>query len=242
MIINGKEYNRQNLGKIFDYAMLSPDVTREQVKHHLELAIKYNVSGVHCNPYWLPMIADTLEGTGIETGICPSFPVGCDSTAMKVHQIEEHCKVLRGRPACVDTVVNIGLLRGGELDEFTNDLREIVKVSHSYGYVVKSILETTFLTDEQIADGTKCAVEAGVDFVKCASGRSGCADLHALQIMKANAPSNIKLKFSAMGTLNLTEQTIMGLTIGASMFGTGYAHKIIEELETYYKDLVITTK
>ena len=159
-----------------------------------------------------------------------------------VDKREEYCKVLKGRPACVDTVVNIGLLRGGKLDEFTNDLREVVKVSHNYGYVVKSILETPVLTDEQIAAGTKCAVEAGVDFVKCASGRSGCADLHALQIMKANAPENVKLKFSALGILNLAEQTIMGLAIGASMFGTGYAHKIIEDLETYYKDFVITTK
>ncbi len=242
MIINGKEYNRQNLGKIFDYAMLSPDVTREQVENHLKLAVKYNVSGVHCNPYWIPLVKERLMDTDIETGICPSFPVGCASTKMKVYQVEEYCKFLEGRPACVDMVVNIGLLRGGELKEFTNDISEVCKVAHHYGYDMKAILETTFLNDQQIADGAKCAAEAGVDFVKAASGRSGVADLHAMHIMKANVPSNIKLKFSAMGTVNLTEQTIMGLTIGCSMFGTGYAHKIIEELETYYKDLVITTK
>lgn len=242
MIINGKEYNRQNLGKLFDYAMLSPDVTREQVKKHLELAIKYNVSGVHCNPYWIPLVADTLEGTGIQTGIVPSFPVGCDSTKMKVHQVEEYCKFLHGRPGCVDSVVNIGLLRGGELKEFTNDIKELVKLSHYYGYDFKCILETTFLTDEQVATAAKCAAEAGVDYVKAASGRSGCADLKHLNIIKANVPEGQKFKFSAMGTINVTEQTIMGLTIGATLFGTGYAHRIIEEIETYYKDLVITTK
>lgn len=244
MILNGKEYNRQNLGKLFDYALLSPDVTRDQVKAHVERAIKYNVNAVHCNPYWLPMIADMLEGTDIQTGIVPSFPVGCDNTEMKVRQIEEYCKVLHGRPACVDTVVNIGLLRGGELEEFTNDLREIVKVGHSHGYVVKSILETTFLNDEQIATGTRCAVEAGVDVVKAASGRSGTADLRVMNIVKQNIPdlSKVQMKFSALGTLSVTEQTIMGMVIGCTMFGTGYAHQIIEEMETYYKDLVITTK
>ena len=244
MILNGKEYNRQNLGKLFDYALLSPDVTRAQVEAHLQRAIKYNVNAVHCNPFWLPLVADTLEGTGIETGIVPSFPIGCDATYMKVRQIEEYCKVLKGRPACVDTVVNVGLLRGGELDAFTDDLREIVKVSHGHGYVVKSILETTFLTDEQIATGTRCAVEAGVDVVKAASGRSGTADLRIMNIVKANIPdlNKVKMKFSALGTLSVTEQTIMGLVIGCTMFGTGAAHQIIEEMETNYKNLVITTK
>ncbi len=243
MILNGKEYNRENLGKLFDYALLSPDVTRAQVEAHLQRAIKYNVNAVHCNPYWLPLVADTLEGTGIETGIVPSFPVGCDDTYMKVRQIEEYCKVLHGRPACVDTVVNIGLLRGGELEAFTDDLREIVKVSHGHGYVVKSILETTFLTDEEIAAGTRCAVEAGVDVVKAASGRSGTADLRVMNIVKANIPdlNKVKMKFSALGTTSVTEQTIMGLVIGCTMFGTGYAHQIIEEMEANYKNLVITT-
>jgi len=239
MIINGKEYTRENLGKIFDYAMLNSDVTRDQIKGHLEKAIKYNVSGVHCNPYWLPLVADTLEGTGIETGICPSFPFGCDSTKMKINQIEEYCKVLKGRPGCVDTVVNVGLLRGGEYDAFTDDLREIVKVSHSYGYVVKSILDTPYLTDEQVAIASRCAAEAGVDYVKSATGRSGLADLRHIEIMKANIPSNVKVKFAAMGTENLTAKTIMGLAMGVSLFGTGYAHQIIEEIDQYYSDLVI---
>ncbi len=240
MIINGKEYTRENLGKLFDYAMLSPDTTREQIKGHLEKAIRYNVNGVHCNPYWLPLIADTLEGTGIETGICPSFPFGADSTEMKIRQIETYCKVLNGRPGCVDTVTNVGLLRGGEFDAYTEDLREIVKVGHAYGYTVKAILETTLLTDGQVADASKCAAEAGVDFVKCASGRSGIADLRHIEIMKANVPSTVKLKFSAMGTASITALTIMGLAMGVSIFGTGYAHQIIEEIETYYKDLVIS--
>ena len=76
MIINGKEYTRENLGKIFDYAMLNHDVTREQVQEHVRKGIYYNVNGIHCNPVWVPMIADMLEGTGIETGICPAFPFG----------------------------------------------------------------------------------------------------------------------------------------------------------------------
>ena len=239
MIINGKEYTRENLGKCFDYAMLNHDVTREQIKEHVRKAIQYNVNGVHCNPYWLPMIADMLEGTGIETGICPAFPFGCVSTEEKVRTVEDLCKVMHGRPSCVDTVVNVGLLRGGEYKAFTEDIKAVADTAHAHGYICKSILETPFLTDEEIATACKCAVEAGVDFVKAASGRSGVAQLREIEIMKANVPANVKIKHAGMGTTNLTHIVIMGLAIGVSLFGNGFAHQVIEEVDQYYKDLVI---
>ena len=241
MIINGKEYNKDNLGKVFDYAMLGHNVTREQIQEHVRMAIKYNVNGVHCNPYWLPMIADMLEGTGIETGICPAFPFGCVDTKTKVWQVEELCKELQGRPSCVDTVVNVGLLRGGEFKAFTEDIKAVADVAHSYGYVCKSILETPFLTDQEIADATKGAVEAGVDYVKAASGRSGVAQLREIQIMKENIPENVKIKHAGIGETNLTHIVISGLAMGVSLFGNGFAHKVIEDVERFYKDLVITT-
>lgn len=239
MIINGKEYTKENLGKCFDYAMLSPDVTRADVEEHLRKAIKYNVNGVHCNPCWLPLVADTLEGTGIQAGIIPAFPFGAVDTKTKVAQVKDGCEILNGRPGCVDVVVNVGLLRGGELKAFTEDIREVCKVSHDYGYVVKSILETPYLTDEQIADGCKCAVEAGTDYVKTASGRSGVSELKAVEIMKASIPEHVGIKFAGLGTTNLTSLVIMGLAKGVSLFGNGFAHDIIEEVDTHYKDLVI---
>ena len=239
MIINGKTYDRSNLGKVFDYAMLNHNVTRADIEGHVKKAIEYNVNGVHCNPYWLPMIADMLEGTGIETGICPAFPFGAVDTKAKVQQVEELCKVMRGRPACVDTVVNVGLLRGGEYKAFTEDIKAVAEVAHAHGYIMKSILETPFLTDEEIAIACHCAVDAGVDFVKAASGRSGVAQLREIEIMKKNVPPHIRIKHAGMGTTNLTHIVIMGLAMGVSLFGNGFAHNVIEEIETWYKDLVI---
>ena len=242
MIINGKEYNRSNLGKVFDYAMLNHNVTREDIEGHVRRAIEYNVNGVHCNPYWVPLIADMLEGTDIETGIVPAFPFGCSSTAEKVHEVEELCKVMRGRPSCVDAVTNVGLLRGKEYDAYKEDIREIVKVAHSHGYICKAILETPFLTDDEIAAATVCAVEAGVDFVKAASGRSGTAQLREIEIMKANIPEGVKIKHAGLDRINLTHVVIMGLSIGVSIFGNGFAHQAIEEIDRWYKDLVIDNR
>ena len=242
MIINGKEYNRSNIGKLFDYAMLNHDVTRADIQNHVKKAIELNVNGVHCNPYWLPMIADMLEGTGIQTGIIPSFPFGCSDTNSKLMQIESDCRILKGRPGCVDAVGNVGLVRGGELKAYTDDLKEIVKVGHEYGYPVKIILETPFLTDDQIADACKCATEAGADYVKTASGRSGVSEMHAVDIMKANISPNMGIKYAGMGPTNVTALVILGLSKGVSLFGNGFAHVVIDEVEKYYSNLVIENK
>ena len=110
MIINGKEYTRENLGKIFDYAMLNHDVTREQVQEHVRKGIYYNVNGIHCNPVWVPMIADMLEGTGIETGICPAFPFGAADVEDKAHQAERMANIL------------LDEFRGGKLGRITLEL------------------------------------------------------------------------------------------------------------------------
>jgi deoxyribose-phosphate aldolase len=118
----------------------------------------------------------------------------------------------------------------------------MVEVTHSYGYPVKSIMENAMLTDEQLAIGCQCAAEAGVDFVKAASGRGGSPRMETIYIMRANIPDHVGIKFAGYGTYNLTQLTIMGLVSGADLFGTGYAHDIIEEIDRHYKDLVINNK
>ena len=242
MIINGKEYTRENLGKIFDYAMLASDATKEMIQEHIKKAIKYNVNGVYCNPYWVPMVADMLEGTDIETGLVPDFPFGAATTSMKLKELEEMCKVMKGRPAAIDFVINIAALKGKDYELFSKEAKEIISMGHSYGYKVKAIMENASLTDEEIAIGCRYVTEAGADWVKCATGRAASPRMETIKIMRANIPDDVKIKFAGYGTYCLTQLTIMGLATGAELFGTGYAHDIIEEIERNYKDLVITTK
>lgn len=242
MRINGKEYNRGNLGKLFDYAMLNHDVTREQVREHVRRGIAYNVNGIHCNPIWVPMIADMLEGTGIETGICPAFPFGAVSTAEKARQAEELIRVLRGRPGCMDYVVNVGALKGGDYALFAEEAKTMVTLGHDNGLTVKSILENAMLTDEELAAGCRIVSEAGIDYVKAASGRGGSPAMSTLFLMRQNIDPRVKIKFAGYGTYCLAQLTVMGLASGASLFGTGFAHAIIEELEQNYSDLVIENR
>lgn len=68
------------------------------IREHVKKAIKYNVNGVYCNPYWVPFVAELLDGTDIETGLVPDFPFGAATTSMKIKELEEMCKVVNGRP------------------------------------------------------------------------------------------------------------------------------------------------
>jgi len=240
MIINGVEYTREMIAGMIDYAVLNPDTTEQQVRDSVKRGIQYGVKGVHTNPLWMSLVADLLEGTGVETAIVAAFPFGALPTMYKVHEVENLCKVLRGRPGCIDFVTNVGALKGGDYKAYTEDIKAIVDVGHSYGYEVKSIMESALLTDDELATGCKCAAEAGVDFVKTSSGRNGSPNVKSVKIMRANVPASIGVKFSGFGGFNPAQLTIMAIAAGATRLGTRRAPEIIDEIDTYYKDLVIS--
>lgn len=239
MIINGKTYDRAALAALMDFAVLDPGTTAAELAASAKTAIRYGFKGLHPNLIWVERTADLLEGTGVETGIVAAFPFGTLPTCEKVREVEAACKAMRGRPACVDFVTNVGALRGGDYETYKNDIAEVVKAGHAYGYVVKSIMESALLTDEELALGCRLAKEAGVDFVKTSSGRNGSPDVRHVAIMREAVGEEIGVKFSGFGGFNAAPLAVMAIAAGATRLGTRRADKIIEEIETYYSDWVI---
>ncbi|HHW03652.1 MAG TPA: deoxyribose-phosphate aldolase [Thermoanaerobacterales bacterium] len=239
MKIKGVEYTKEKLASIVDYAVLDPDTTESKIKEVCQLAKKYGFKGVHPNPYWASLVADELEGTGIETGLVVSFPFGANPTTFKVHEAKELVKILNKRPGCIDMVTNIGRLKDKEYDLYTNDIAEVVKVGHEAGIEVKAILEVAMLTDDEVKAACECAVKAGVDFVKTSTGRGGNPTIKHVKIMRSSVPSNVGVKFSGYGNYNPAQLTIMALAAGATRLGTRRAPEIIDEIEAYFKDLVV---
>lgn len=155
------------------------------IREHVKKAIKYNVNGVYCNPYWVPLVAELLDGTDIETGLVPDFPFGAATTSMKIKELEEMCKVVNGRPAAIDFVINIAALKDKKYDLFKKEAKEIIDMGHSYGHPVKAIMENASLTDEEIAIGCQYVTEAGADWVKCATGRAASPRMETIKIMQS---------------------------------------------------------
>lgn len=239
MVINGVLYDRVRLAALMDFAVLDPGTTESELRNCAETAIRYRFCGMHPNLIWAEHTADLLEGTGIETGIVAAFPFGTLPTCEKVREVEVACRAMRGRPACVDFVTNVGALRGGDYATYSHDIAEVVKAGHAYGYVVKSIMESSLLTDEALAVGCQLAAEAGVDFVKTSSGRNGSPDVRSIGIMREATGGKTGVKFSGFGGYNAAPLAIMAIAAGATRLGTRRADAIIEEIDTCYQNLTI---
>ncbi len=240
MIIHGVEYTSEKLAGMIDYAILDPDTTEKTIREGCKLAVQYKFKGVHPNPYWVELTADLLEGTGIETGAVLSFPFGANPTAFKVHEAKEMVKALKGRPACIDVVTNIGRLKDKDYKLYTEDIAAVVKVGHDAGLEVKSILEVALLTDDEVEAGCDCAVKAGVDFVKCSTGRGGNPAIKHVKIMRETVPLEVGVKFSGYGSYNPAQLTIMAIAAGANRLGTRRGPQIIDEISKYFSDLNVS--
>lgn len=240
MIINGVEYTSKKLAGMIDYAILDPDTTEKAIREACKLAMEYGFKGVHPNPYWVELTADLLEGTGIETGAVLSFPFGANPTSFKIHEAQELVKVLKGRPACIDVVTNVGRLKDKQYAFYAEDIAAVVKVGHDAGLEVKAILEVALLSDDEVKAGCECAVNAGVDFVKCSTGRGGNPSIKHVRIMRQTVPPDVGVKFSGYGSYNPAQLTIMAIAAGASRLGTRRGPQIIDEIERYFCDVNVS--
>lgn len=240
MIINGVEYTTAKLAGMIDYAILDADTTEGAIREACKLAMQYSFKGVHPNPYWVELTADLLEGTGIETGAVLSFPFGANPTSFKVHEARELVKILKGRPACIDVVTNIGRLKDKEYKIYTDDIAAVVNVGHDAGLEVKAILEVVLLTDEQVKIACECAVKAEVDFVKCSTGRGGNPSIKHVRIMRQTVPPEVGVKFSGYGSYNPAQLTIMAIAAGASRLGTRRGPQIIDEIQQFFSEINVS--
>lgn len=239
MLINGIEYTKEKIAGMTDFAVLDPQTDSKKIVEVCNLAKKYVFKGVHPNPVWAERVAQELEGTGIETGLALAFPFGALPTQLKVNEAVEMCRLMNKRPACIDMVTAVGHLKDKDYKYYTNDIAEVVKVAHDNGYVFKSILEVALLSDEEIETATKCACEAGVDYVKTSSGRNGNPSVKAVKIMRKTAPKEVGVKFAGYGGFNPAQLTVMAIASGASVLGTRMAPQIIDELFAWDADMVI---
>ena len=105
---------------------------------------------------------------------------------------------------------------------------------------MKSILEVALLTDDEVKAGCECAVKAGVDFVKCSTGRGGSPSIKHVRIMRQTVPPEVGVKFSGYGSYNPAQLTIMAIAAGASRLGTRRGPQIIDEINKYFSDVVVS--
>ena len=221
-----------DIAKMLDHSTLQPFLTEEDIRKGCELALKYDCASVCARPCDVPILAEMLKGSDVKVCTVIGFPHGSHETAIKVAEaklaLEEGCQEL-------DMVLNIGKMIHGDHDYVKSEIQQIADLAHANNAIVKVILETCYLTDEQKKIACQLSEEAGADFVKTSTGygSKGCT-IDDLKLMRAAVSANVRVKGS--GGIRDLDTVLSARAVGASRCGVSATAKIMEEAEARYAE------
>ncbi len=220
------------LNKYFDHTLLKPEATNEQIDKLLEEAREYDFYSVCVNTCYVSRCYDALKDTDVKVAAVVGFPLGACTTQSKVFETRE---AFMDGASEVDMVLNVGKFKSGDNDYIRDDIRAVAEAAHSFGGIVKVILETCLLTDEEIEEACKLSMEAGADFVKTSTGFSkGGATAEHVALMKKTVGDHLMVK--ASGGIRDYDQCMKMIEAGADRIGASASVKIMEVYNSEYQN------
>jgi deoxyribose-phosphate aldolase len=212
---------KYEMAKWIDHTLLKPDATQEQVEKICAEAKEYSFASVCINPTWVSLCYKLLRGTDVKVCTVIGFPLG--STLPEVKASETRQVISNGAQE-VDMVINIGALKSGDLALVEHDIRSVVRSAGRK--VVKVILETCLLTDEEKVSASAIAQKAGADFVKTSTGFStGGATVADVALMRKVVGSGMGVK--ASGGVRSYEEACKMVEAGATRIGASASVAIV---------------
>lgn len=220
--------------QLIDHTLLKPEATAAQIEKLCQEAREYGFGAVCVLPTWVPDAAAWLKGTPVKTGTVVGFPLGGNTTAVKV--LETTQAIAQGAQE-IDVVLNIGALKSGADQQVREELAQVVKAAGrpeaevpEAKVIVKVILETSLLTREEKIRACLLAQAAGADFVKTSTGfgPSG-ATASDVRLMRETIGPNMGIK--ASGGIRTLEQAEALLAAGATRLGTSAGVALVQEWE-----------
>ena len=219
---------RKELARLIDHALLNPSLTAEDVRRGCQDAIKHSLFAVTVNPAHVRLAAETLQGSSVRVCSVVSFPFGLSTTDAKV--FETKTAISQGAVE-IDMVMNFSALRSGLTDFVLNDIRSVVEEAEraSKEIVVKVILETCYLSQEEKTRACEVAIDAGADFVKTSTGfGSSGATVEDVRLLRKVVGRSIGVK--AAGGIRSLQHVLSMIEAGANRIGTSSSVFIIEAL------------
>lgn len=212
------------ISALIDHTLLRPEATAADIRKLCQEARRYGFASVCVNPYWTPLAAAELAGSPVKVCSVVGFPLGASATAIKVAETET---AVRAGAREIDMVLNIGELRGGNREAVRADIEAVVAAAHREGAIVKVILETALLDDEQKIAACKLAQQAGAEFVKTSTGFSTQgATVHDVELMRRTVGPKMGVK--AAGGIRTLEDLQKMVAAGATRIGASSGVKIAE--------------
>jgi deoxyribose-phosphate aldolase len=202
------------MNKYIDHTLLKQNATRQQIITLCEEARNYDFASVCVNPTWVKTCAQQLNGSDVKVCTVIGFPLGATTTEVKAYETRN---AIENGATEIDMVINIGALKDKHLSLVTEDIRAVKSAAGKL--IVKVIIETCLLSDEEKVLACEAAVEAGADFVKTSTGFSTAgATVEDVALMKSVVGSKALVK--AAGGVRTYEDLVAMIEAGADRIGT----------------------
>ncbi len=215
------------IAALIDHTLLKPDSSRSEVEKLCAEARRASFASVCINPFWVRLAKRELEGSPVRVCTVIGFPLGANATETKLAEAQT---ALADGATELDMVQNVGALRSGDLPTVLDELKGLADLAHSRGALLKVIIETALLSDEEKRTSCKLAAEAGADFVKTSTGfaAGGGATAADVKLMRSIVGPAIGVKASGgVRTLAALREMVQA---GANRIGTSSGLSILREL------------
>jgi len=210
-----------------DHTLLKPEATPAQIEQLCAEAIQYRFASVCVNPSFVPLCVSLLRGSPVAVCAVIGFPLGATTTKAKVF---EATQAAANGARELDMVIAVGQLRAGRYPEVAEDIRQVVESGHAQGALVKVIIETSLLSDEEKVAACLLAARAGADFVKTSTGfAGGGATVADIALMRRAVGREVGVKASG-GVRSLADARAL-IAAGASRIGASAGVAIVREAE-----------
>lgn len=214
---------------MIDHAVLAPDATRDDVLAGCELVATLETASICIHPRWVETAVEALAGSPVTVGTVVGFPLGATTSEVKAYEARQ--AISRGADE-IDMVIAITSLKSGDTTAVLDDIAAVVGAAYAANLeepTVKVILETCYLTDDEIRTAVALAVEAGADFVKTSTGLGPeGATVENVRLLRELAPDGVGVK--AAGGIRTVEDCLAMIDAGATRLGTSSTRAIAQEL------------
>jgi len=233
-IVLGETATAHDWASLIDHTLLKPEASESDIKKLCNEAIQFGFASVCVNPSWVKKAAEFLRGSSVPVCTVIGFPLG--ATLPDVKAYEARRSIFNGARE-VDMVINIGALKSGDDCTVEDDIRAVAEAAHENGVLLKVIIETALLTDEEKVRACFASKNAGADFVKTSTGfAKGGATVEDVRLMRRVVGANLGVK--ASGGVKGIEDARTMFEAGATRIGASVGVKIAQEASGVKSNIV----
>ncbi|WP_206212040.1 deoxyribose-phosphate aldolase [Weissella coleopterorum] len=216
---------KHELAKYMDHTLLKADATKAEIQAIIDEAKEYDFASICVNPYWVEYGAAELKDTTVNVCTVIGFPLGANTTAIKV---AETIDAIENGATEVDMVINIGELKGGNDAMVIDEISQLAQAAHDRQAILKVIIETALLSEKEIIRASEDTVKGGADFVKTSTGFSTAgAKLADVKIMRETVGPDFGVK--ASGGIHSRHEADEMIAAGATRLGVSASVAIMND-------------